>query len=136
MSPSSLRIFFPISIFTKYKIVQTICGQMKTFSIFLIVASVSDWDICGVLPGLHDGVRVVGDGALPHTDLRHLHCAGPALLSRSHGVGSVPKKGLHLRFASGPNYVNSMHWMGVKNPLIIRENVKHLKDKRARLPYS
>ena len=30
--------FFPISIFTKYKIVQTICGQMKTFSIFLIVA--------------------------------------------------------------------------------------------------
>ena len=105
---------------------------MKTFSIFLIVASVSDWDICGVLPGLHDGVRVVGDGALPHTDLRHLHCAGPALLSRSHGVGSVPKKGLHLRFALGPNYVNSMHWMGVKNPLIIRENVKHLKNKRAR----
>ena len=108
---------------------------MKTFSIFLIVASVSDWDICGVLPGLHDGVRVVGDGALPHPDLRHLHCAGPALLSRSHGVGSVPKKGLHLRFALGPNYVNSMHWMGVKNPLIIQGKCKASEEQASTLPY-
>ncbi len=60
---------------------------------------VPDWNICGVLSGLHHGLRLVGDGALPHPNIRRLRGAWEALFSGQSGYGSVPESGLLLRSA-------------------------------------
>ncbi len=61
--------------------------------------SVPDWNICGVLSGLHHGLRLVGDGALSHPNIRRLRGAREALLSGQSGYGFVPESGLLLRSA-------------------------------------
>jgi hypothetical protein len=65
----------------------------------LKVIRVPDWNICGVLSGLHHGMRLVGDGALSHPNIRRLRGAREALLSGQSGDSSVPESGLLLRSA-------------------------------------
>jgi hypothetical protein len=60
---------------------------------------VPDWNICGVLSGLHHGMRLVGDGALSHPNIRRLRGAREALLSGQSGDSSVSESGLLLRSA-------------------------------------
>jgi hypothetical protein len=87
------KAFFPV--FTQLFFLNILCYFWE----LLKEIRVPDWNICGVLSGLHHGVRLVGDGALPHTNIRRLCGAREALLSGQSGDSSIPESGLLLRSA-------------------------------------
>ena len=61
-----------------------------------------DWDLRGLLPGLHAGLRLVGDGALPGAAVRGIGGAGEAVRGGAGGGGGAGERGVFRLAGTAP----------------------------------